>query len=80
MTATPLHYQSITELAEGLKSGAVTSVAVTEALLSRIETLDPGLKSFTTVTAELALAQAEKADAEIRAGRYRGPCTACPLP
>ncbi len=58
MTAIPLHYQSITELAEGLKSGAATSVAVTEALLSRIEAVDPGLKSYTTVTAEMALSQA----------------------
>ncbi|MDH4414589.1 MAG: amidase [Rhizobium sp.] len=79
MTAIPLHYQSITELAEGLKSGAATSVAVTEALLSRIEAVDPGLKSYTTVTAEMALSQAEQADAEIGAGRYRGPLHGVPI-
>lgn len=79
MTETPVHYQSITELAEGLKSGAVTSLGVTQALLTRIETLDPALKSYATVTAALALAQAERADAEISAGRYRGPLHGVPI-
>jgi amidase len=72
MTSTPLHYLSITELSRDLRAGAVTSVAVTEAMLARIDELDPSLKSYTTVTAEIALSQSARADSERAAGRWRG--------
>ncbi len=79
MSITDIHYQPLTKVAEHIKSGAISPVEVTEAILNRIEALDPGLRSYTTVTPELAMAQAKAAEAEIRAGRYRGPLHGIPL-
>lgn len=63
----------IAELAPLLKSGALSPVTLVRSCLDRIARFDPGLRSFITVTAERALAQATAAEAEIAAGRYRGP-------
>jgi len=58
-----MHNKSIAELSALLASGEVSSVALTQHFLNRIETLDPELNSFVTVTAEQALADAATADA-----------------
>jgi len=58
-----MHNKSIAELSALLASGEVSSVALTQHFLNRIETLDPELNSFVTVTAEQALADAAAADA-----------------
>ncbi|MGH7789126.1 MAG: amidase family protein, partial [Candidatus Binatia bacterium] len=57
----------------------VSPVELTRAMLARIERLDPQLDSFLTVTAESALAAAAAAEAEIAAGRRRGPLHGVPL-
>jgi aspartyl-tRNA(Asn)/glutamyl-tRNA(Gln) amidotransferase subunit A len=64
---------SIAELAPLLRSRAISPVTVTEACLDRIARHDHALHSFITVTAERARAAARAAEAEIAAGRYRGP-------
>jgi aspartyl-tRNA(Asn)/glutamyl-tRNA(Gln) amidotransferase subunit A len=51
-----------------LKSRQISSVELTRAMLERIQTLDPRIKAFTTVTAELALRQAAQADKKIASG------------
>ena len=51
-----------------LDSGEVSAVELTEAFLDRIDTIDPMLKAFVTVTPERARAQARKADERIAAG------------
>lgn len=53
---------TLTELRQALRQGETTSVAVTEAMLDRIVALDNEVKSFLTVTDELALEQAKAAD------------------
>ncbi len=58
-----LHTLTITEAHAALEAGDITSVALTEACLQRINTLEPQLQAFLTVTAELALEQARAADA-----------------
>ena len=60
-----LHYLSIEELARLLAARKVSPVEVTEAMLRRIERVDPALKSYALVTPELALAQARAAEAMI---------------
>ncbi|MDR3472918.1 MAG: amidase [Devosia sp.] len=65
-------FASLTEISAGLKSGALSSLAVTETMLARIAAIDPQLNSYIKVTAEEAIAAAKAADAEIAAGRYRG--------
>ncbi len=57
-----LHYLEIAELARLLASRKLSPVELTEAMLRRIERLDPGLKSYALVTPELALAQARAAE------------------
>ena len=79
MSLNGIHYQPLTKAAALIRSGAVSPVEVTQAILARIEALDPGLKSYMTVTADLALRQAEAAGTEIAKGIYRGPMHGIPI-
>ncbi len=74
-----LHYLELMELADLLRRREVTSVEVTRAQLERIDSLDGRLASYARVTPEQAVGEAEIADAEIAAGRYRGPLHGVPL-
>ena len=74
-----LHYLELTELADLLRRRDVTSIEVTRTQLERIDRLDGALASYARITPEHALAAAENADAEIAAGRYRGPLHGVPL-
>ena len=57
----------------------LSPVELTEAQLARIEAADGRLKSYATVMAESALAEARQAEAEIAAGEYRGPLHGVPI-
>jgi aspartyl-tRNA(Asn)/glutamyl-tRNA(Gln) amidotransferase subunit A len=63
-----IHQQTLSELAKGLANGDFTSLAITEALLDRIASLDDKLNAFVTVTADEALAAAARADSAKAAG------------
>ena len=56
------------EIAKGVRSGAVTARAVTEAALDRIAALNPKLNAYTDVTAERAVAAATALDIARQAG------------
>jgi len=73
-----LHTLSLAELAAGLAARKFSSVELTRALLGRIAASQPQLNALVTVTAESALAEAARADAEIAAGRA-GALTGIPL-
>jgi Asp-tRNA(Asn)/Glu-tRNA(Gln) amidotransferase A subunit family amidase len=75
---TALAYAPVTTLAELLRRREVTSVQLTTMYLDRLERLDAQLLCVTTLLRERALAQARAADAEIAAGRYRGPLHGIP--
>ena len=79
MADTPLHYQTITEVAEGLRSREISPVELTQAILDRIAALDGQLKSYATVMAEPAMESARAAESEIAAGRYRGGLHGVPI-
>lgn len=66
-----LHYLELSEVAELIRQGEVTSEEVTSAQLERIEKLDGTLKSYRTVDAEGAIEAAKAADADRRKGRIR---------
>jgi aspartyl-tRNA(Asn)/glutamyl-tRNA(Gln) amidotransferase subunit A len=70
---------TIARLAPLLRRKKISPVELTRAFLARIERLNPGLNSFITVTAELALAQARKAEKEIACGDYRGALHGMPV-
>ena len=79
MPGTDLHYLDLLEVGRRIQSGELGSMQVTEAMLARIKAEDPRLRSFVTVMAEQALADARQADQEIAAGRTRGPLHGVPL-
>jgi len=70
---------TLCEAAEKLRSRRLSPVELTRECLARIERLDPTLNAFITVTAELALEQARRAEAEIIGGNYRGPLHGVPI-
>lgn len=65
-------FLNIPQLASLIKSRKITSERLTNIYLDRIEKFDGQLEAVITVTSELALEQAKKADAEIASGNYRG--------
>ncbi|WP_373523376.1 amidase [Aquiflexum sp.] len=71
-------FLSIQELAGLLKSNKLTSLELTEIYLQRIKKYDAQLLAFITITEELAIRQAKKADEEISKGFYRGPLHGIP--
>lgn len=56
----------------------ITSTQLTKIYLDRIKRLDPTLLCAVTIMEEQALAEAARADAEIKAGKYRGPLHGIP--
>ena len=73
-----LAYASLAELADLVRRRQVTSVELTQMYLDRTARLDGTLLAVTSLTRERAMAQARKADAEIAAGRYKGPLHGIP--
>jgi aspartyl-tRNA(Asn)/glutamyl-tRNA(Gln) amidotransferase subunit A len=70
---------TIHELAERYRRRELTPSEVTRAHLERIESVDPSVNAFLTVTREAALAQAADADARHAAGAPRGPLDGVPI-
>jgi Asp-tRNA(Asn)/Glu-tRNA(Gln) amidotransferase A subunit family amidase len=67
-----LAFLPVTELAPLVRAKKVTSTALTKMYLARLKKYSPKLLNVITLTEDLALEQAARADEEIRAGRYRG--------
>ena len=61
-----------------LKERKLTSTQITRIYLDRIKRLDPTLLCAVTIMEEQAVAEAARADEEIRAGKYRGPLHGIP--
>lgn len=70
---------TVLEAAAALRERKVSSVELTETCLRNIETWNPKVNAFLTVTAESALEQARRADAELAAGTDRGPFHGIPI-
>jgi Asp-tRNA(Asn)/Glu-tRNA(Gln) amidotransferase A subunit family amidase len=71
-------FAPLTSLSRWIESKAITSEHLTTIYLDRIARLDGKLRSVITVAREHALAAARRADAEIAAGKYRGPLHGIP--
>src|SRR5436190_9950456 len=70
---------TLAEASARIKAGTVTSTALVNACLARIEIYNPKVNAFITVTREQALAQAKVLDAEQQTGRLRGPLHGIPI-
>jgi len=71
-------FASVTQLSRWNETRKITSERLTKIYLDRLERFNGTLRCVITLTRELALAQARKADAEIAAGKYRGPLHGIP--
>ena len=71
-------FAPVSSLSRWIESRALTSERLTSIYLDRITRFDPKLRCVITPTRDLALEQARRADAEIAAGRYRGPLHGIP--
>jgi len=73
-----LAFLPLTRLAELVRTKKVSSTELTKLYLARLKKYDPALLCVVSLTEELALKQAAKADKEIAAGKYRGPLHGIP--
>jgi aspartyl-tRNA(Asn)/glutamyl-tRNA(Gln) amidotransferase subunit A len=73
-----IFFSSISELGKLIRSRQITSEALTQGYLQRLEEYGPKLGAVVTITRDLALEQARAADREARAGHYRGPLHGIP--
>ena len=74
-----LHFLTIAQAAELIRTRKVSPVELTQAYLDRIAALDAQLNAYITITADLALEQARQAEREIAQGNYRGPLHGIPI-
>lgn len=74
-----IHYDSFHSVAKLIQNREISPVELTEYMLHRIETVDKQLLSYATVTADLAMDSAKKAEHEICSGQYRGPLHGIPI-
>lgn len=67
-----LAFYTVPQLAELLRTKQISSEELTKFFLARLKQHGPTLQCVTSLTEELALEQARRADQEIKAGRYKG--------
>lgn len=73
-----LAFAPLSTLAELIRARQITSMELTEMYLGRLERYGPRLESVITLTRDLAVHQAARADEEIARGMYRGPLHGIP--
>ncbi len=66
-------------MARRIGAREISPVAITQQMLARIAHVDPVLKSYATLMADQAMADARAAELEIQAGQYRGPLHGMPI-
>ncbi|MFL5494887.1 MAG: amidase [Gemmatimonadales bacterium] len=72
-------FAPVTQLSRWIERRKLSSERLTNIYLQRIERFDPKLRCVITLTKDFALSRARKADAEIAAGKYRGPLHGIPF-
>ena len=73
-----LAFATVPQLSALLRAGRVSSVDLTRMYLARLKEHGPTLNCVITLTEDLAMEQAERADAERKAGNVRGPLHGVP--
>src|ERR1700738_3268548 len=77
---TDLHWLTTADAARLIERRRLSPVELTDALIARVEALDPQLNAFLLPTPEKAREQAKAAEREIMAGNnYRGPLHGIPF-
>ena len=78
MPAEDLFYLPLTELARRIEAKSLSPVDLTQLYLSRSEKFGPRLNAYARLTPDIAMAQAQAAEKEIKHGHYRGPLHGIP--
>ncbi|MBO0932473.1 amidase [Fibrella aquatilis] len=73
-----LAFYTVAQLGELIRTKQISSEALTQFFLNRLKTHGPKLFNVITLTEDLALKQARQADADLKAGNYRGPLHGIP--
>jgi aspartyl-tRNA(Asn)/glutamyl-tRNA(Gln) amidotransferase subunit A len=68
-----MHWMTASEISQGYDAGTLSPVTVVEALLARIDALEPQYRAFIELDREAALQSAREAELEFKAGRRLGP-------
>ncbi len=79
MDSNHIYYLSLSELSQLIQKKEISPVELVEALLTRIETIEPKLNSFITLLPEQAIENAKALEKEIQEGKYRGPLHGIPF-
>lgn len=74
-----IHYLNIRELSTRLQAQKISPVEVVDICLDRIDNFNPELNAFITILKKEAREQAKEAEAEIKAGAWRGPLHGIPV-
>jgi Asp-tRNA(Asn)/Glu-tRNA(Gln) amidotransferase A subunit family amidase len=72
-------FAPVTQLSRWIETRSLTAERLTAIYLDRLQRFDPKLRCVITLTRDAALSQSKRADAEIAAGRYRGPLHGIPF-
>lgn len=75
---TALAFYTVAQLGELIRTRQISSEELTRFFLERLKTSGPKLFNVITLTEELALTQAKRADADLKAGKYHGPLHGIP--
>jgi aspartyl-tRNA(Asn)/glutamyl-tRNA(Gln) amidotransferase subunit A len=79
MSAQAIEDLTISRLAPEIRNRKISPVEVTRLFLDRIQRLNSTLNAYVTVTAQEAIDEAKRAEADIANGRYRGPLHGIPF-
>src|SRR5262249_46196449 len=71
-------FAPVSQLSRWIETRALTSDRLTRIYLDRLERFQPKINCTITLTRDFAVAQAKRADADIAAGKYRGPLHGIP--
>ncbi|MEZ5738111.1 MAG: amidase [Burkholderiaceae bacterium] len=72
-------FLGLVEAGQRIRRRDISARELTEAMLARIQALDPRLHAYALPTPEQALAQADAADRDLAAGRWHGPLHGVPV-
>src|SRR5262249_24770271 len=71
-------FAPVSQLARWIEPRQISAEVLTRLYLERLDRFQPKINSVITLTRDLAITQAKRADAEIAAGKYRGPLHGIP--
>ena len=78
-TDTDLPYSSIVQASELMRTKQLSPLELIQAVLKRIDEVEPRVQAFHTIARDEALRAARVAEQEIMSGRYRGPLHGIPV-